>query len=57
MWRRGQIEIRALRTEASGYERQPGRVLLPTRSIEKIELCLRMDSWLEARKAFHESLH
>ena len=56
MWRRGRIEIHALRADGTGYDRQPASVLLPSLSLEEMEKCLRMDSWRKARKAFRESL-
>ena len=56
MWRRGRIEIHALRADGTGYDRQPASGLLPSLSIEEIERCLGMDSWRQARKAFRESL-
>ena len=56
IWRRGRLEIHALRADGSGYDPQPASLLLPTLSLENMERCVRMDSWREARKAFRESL-
>ena len=56
MWRRGRIEIHVLRAGAAGYELASSSPLLPGLKIATLERCLRLKSWLQARKAFRKSL-
>ena len=57
IWRRGRLEVFALRPDASGYDPvEAGRShLLPGLDTGLLERCVTIPSWLEARRTFRAS--
>ena len=56
-WRRNALEIFALRPDGSGYEQGPHSRLLPQLDVSLLERCVKMESWIEARRAFRAGLN
>lgn len=56
-WRRGRLELFALRGDGSGYEAlEGGSRLLPGLDVGLLERCVAIPSWLEARRTFRTGL-
>ena len=56
-WKRDQVEVWRLRTDASGYDRATVSTLLAGFDFELLERCLAMaPRWIEARRAFRDGL-
>lgn len=55
-WRRDGLQIFALRPDGSGYERVVASQLLPYLDASLLERCVKMDSWMDARRAFRAGL-
>ena len=55
-WRKGKLELFALRPDASGYDPVPRSLLLPGLDPGLLERCVRIRSWLEARRSFRAAL-
>lgn len=55
-WRRDGLQIFALRPDGSGYERSAASQLLPYLDVSLMERCVKMDSWMDARRAFRAGL-
>ena len=55
-WRRGGLEIHALRADGSGYEPALTSRLLPDLDTALLSRCVAILSWREARRAFREGL-
>ena len=57
IWRKGKLEVHALRADGSGYERvAQGSRLLPGLDVALLERCVAITDWREARRAFREGL-
>lgn len=57
IWRKGKLEVHALRADGSGYERTgSGSRLLPGLNLALLERCVGITDWREARKAFRAGL-
>lgn len=55
-WRRNSLEIFALHPDGSGYELVSKSHLLPQLDVTLLERCVKIASWMEARRAFRAGL-
>ncbi len=55
-WRRGKLEIHALRKDGSGYDEVRKSRVLPRFNPALLMRCVAIESWLEARRAFRAGL-
>ena len=57
IWRKGKLEVHALRADGSGYERtEQGSRLLPGLDVTLLENCVAITDWREARRTFRAGL-
>ena len=57
LWRKGKLEVHALRADGSSYERtEQGSRLLPGLDVALLERCVAITDWREARRAFRDGL-
>jgi Uma2 family endonuclease len=56
LWRRNALEIFALRSDGSAYDRAPRSRLLPQLDVGLLERCVKIPSWQKARRAFRAGL-
>lgn len=56
LWRRGALEIHALRPDGSGYDALPASRLLPGLDVALLARCVAIRSWQEARRTFRAGL-
>ncbi len=55
-WRRGQLEVFALRAGGSAYEAVPKSRLLPQLDLALLQRCVGIPSWQQARRTFRDGL-
>ena len=55
-WRRDRLEVHALLTDKTSYERVPRSRLLPGLDLALLGRCVAIRSWREARRAFRAGL-
>lgn len=55
-WRRGNLEIFALRADGSGYDRAESSPLLPSFDTGLLERCVAIRNWQEARRTFRAGI-
>ena len=57
IWRKGKLEVHALRADGSGYERtEQGSRLLPGLNVALLERGVVITDWREARRTFRDGL-